>query len=371
MKYTHKKNAVVLLQDGTIFHGKAVQEGTAFGEICFNTGTTGYQEIFTDPSYFGQIMVTTNAHIGNYGVAEDDLESDDVKIAGLVCKNFSYDFSRPAAQSDLLSFLQKKGLTIISDVDTRALVRYIRENGAQNAVISTDVDNITALKEQLNVVPSMKGLELASKVSCKEPYFVGNENAPLKIAALDLGIKQNILRNLASRGTYIKVFPYNTPFEKLQEFEPNGYFVSNGPGDPEPLVETIATVKSIINSGKPLFGICLGHQIIALANDIPTFKMHNGHRGINHPVSNLVTGKGEITSQNHGFAIDKKATEANDNVEITHIHLNDQTVAGMKLKNAPCFSVQYHPEAGPGPNDASYLFDQFIDLIISNTKKIA
>lgn len=366
MKYNNKKNAVIILEDGTIFHGKAVLDGTAFGEICFNTGTTGYQEIFTDPSYFGQIMVTTNAHIGNYGVVGDDAESNNIKIAGLICKNFSHDYSRASAESDLLSVLQAHNLTVISDVDTRALVRYIREHGAQNVIISTAVDDIADLKMKLREVPSMMGLELASKVSCKEPYFFGDPNALIRIAAIDLGIKKNILRNLAARDTYIKVFPYNATFEELSSFNPHGYFVSNGPGDPEPLTSTIETVKAIISAKKPLFGICLGHQIIALASGIPTFKMHNGHRGINHPVSNLQTGKGEITSQNHGFAIDKAATEAHTNVEITHIHLNDNTVAGIKLKNAPCFSVQYHPEAGPGPNDATYLFDQFIALINNN-----
>lgn len=368
MKYIHKKDAVILMKDGTIFHGKAINEGTAVGEICFNTGTTGYQEIFSDPSYFGQIMVTTNAHIGNYGATSVDLESDDVKIAGLVCKNFSLEYSRVAAQSDLLTLLKEKNLTVISDVDTRALVRYIRENGAQNAIISTKVDAIDDLKEQLDKVPSMKGLELASKVSCKEPYYFGNEDAPIRIAALDLGIKRNILRKLASRDVYIKVFPYNTSLEEMKKFHPHGYFVSNGPGDPEPLKETIKIVGDIIASKVPLFGICLGHQVIALANGIPTFKMHNGHRGINHPVMNKITGKGEITSQNHGFAIDRDATIANENVTITHYHLNDNTVAGIALKNAPCFSVQYHPEAGPGPNDATYLFDQFIELINNTTK---
>ncbi len=371
MNYAHKKNAIVLLADGTIFHGKAVTQGTAFGEICFNTGTTGYQEIFTDPSYFGQLMVTTNAHIGNYGVTEADSESDSVKIAGLVCKNFSYDFSRPIAQSSLLSFLQNKNLVVISDVDTRALVRYIREKGAQNAVISTDVENIENLKKQLQQVPSMKGLELASQVSTTSPYYVGNPNASLRIAALDLGIKKNILRNLESRDAYIKVFPYDASYEDLDAFNPHGFFISNGPGDPEPLEVVIKTVKKIIEARRPLFGICLGHQIIALASGIPTFKMHHGHRGINHPVFNLLTGKGEITSQNHGFAIDKHAAELNENVQITHLHLNDKTIAGIQLKNAPCFSVQYHPEAGPGPNDANYLFDQFIELILSNTKKTA
>lgn len=371
MKYTHKQNAVIILKDGTIFHGKAVHPGTAVGEICFNTGTTGYQEIFTDPSYYGQIMVTTNAHIGNYGVTANDLESDDVKISGLICKNFSYDFSRVGAESDLLTFLEKHNLTVISDVDTRALVRYIREHGAQNAIISTRVDSIDELIASLNEVPSMKGLELASKVSCNEPYFFGDENSALRVAAIDLGVKKNILRNLAARGAFVKVFPYDASFEELKSFNPHGYFVSNGPGDPEPLTKTIATVRDIIKSGVPLFGICLGHQIIALANNIPTFKMHNGHRGINHPVMNVQTGKGEITSQNHGFAINKDATINNPDVEITHYHLNDDTVAGIKLKNAPCFSVQYHPEAGPGPNDATYLFDQFIELINTYNKKTA
>jgi len=332
---------------------------------------SGYQEIFTDPSYSGQIMVTTNPHIGNYGVRDIDAESDSVKISGLVVKNFSEVFSREAAQSDLLTLLKEKNLVIMSDVDTRALVRYIREHGAQNAIISTDVDKIAALKDQLGKVPSMKGLELASTVSTKKPYFIGDENATFKIAALDLGIKSNILKNLASRDAYVKVFPYDTTYEELKSFNPDGYFLSNGPGDPEPLTQVIKTAQDIIASGAPLFGICLGHQIIALANGISTYKMHNGHRGINHPIKNLETGKGEITSQNHGFAIDKDQTIANKDIEITHLHLNDDTVAGIKMVNKPCFSVQYHPEAGPGPNDATYLFDQFIELIKSTKKKTA
>ncbi|MBU2922367.1 glutamine-hydrolyzing carbamoyl-phosphate synthase small subunit [Winogradskyella psychrotolerans] len=364
MKYKQRKKALILLADGTIFHGKSIgKEGSAFGEVCFNTGTTGYQEIFTDPSYYGQLMVTTNAHIGNYGTKEDESESDDVKIAGLICKNFSFNYSRPAADASLEEFFEKNNTLAIADVDTRALVSYIRDNGAMNAVITTEVDNIEALKTQLAKFPSMKGLELASKVSTKEPYFVGDENATYKIAALDIGIKKNILRNLAKRDAYIKVFPYNATFEELEGFNPDGYFLSNGPGDPEPLTDAINLAKEIIAKDKPLFGICLGHQVIALANGISTYKMHNGHRGINHPVKNLVTGKGEITSQNHGFAINREETEANANVEITHVHLNDHTVAGIKLKDKNCFSVQYHPEASPGPNDSLYLFDQFIENI--------
>ncbi|MEJ2583626.1 MAG: glutamine-hydrolyzing carbamoyl-phosphate synthase small subunit [Robiginitalea sp.] len=365
MKYQAKRKALILLADGTIFYGKAVgdQEGTAFGEVCFNTGMTGYQEIFTDPSYFGQLMVTTNAHIGNYGAKQSEVESGGVKIAGLICKNFSYNYSRPDADFSLQEFLNANGLFAISDVDTRALVSYIRDNGAMNAVISTRVDELDALKEELSKIPSMEGLELASSVSVKEPYFVGDPKARVRIAALDIGIKKNILRNLARRGAYIQVFPHDTTFETMESWNPDGYFISNGPGDPEPLKDAVAAAKKIIDSGKPLFGICLGHQVIALANGVSTYKMHHGHRGINHPVMNLLTGKGEITSQNHGFAVNREDTEAHPELEITHVHLNDQTVAGIRMKGKKVFSVQYHPEASPGPHDAEYLFDQFFELI--------
>ncbi|WP_299055502.1 glutamine-hydrolyzing carbamoyl-phosphate synthase small subunit [uncultured Polaribacter sp.] len=361
MKYQTRKKALVLLADGTIFYGKSVGiEGTSTGEICFNTGMTGYQEIFTDPSYFGQLMVATNAHIGNYGVNDAEVESDGIKISGLICRNFSFTHSRVDSSGNLKDWFVKHNLVAISDVDTRALVSYIRDNGAMNAIISTDVDNIDALKAQLSKVPSMEGLELASKVSTTAPYYVGDENAEIKISILDIGIKKNIIRNLVKRGAYVKVFPYNATFNDLSSFNPDGYFISNGPGDPEPLTEAQVVASEIIKRDLPLFGICLGHQVIALANGISTYKMHNGHRGINHPVKNLLTGKGEITSQNHGFAINREETEANDAVEITHVHLNDHTVAGVRMKNKNTFSVQYHPEASPGPHDSEYLFDQFI-----------
>lgn len=367
MKYQTRKKALVLLADGTIFYGKSIGiEGTATGEICFNTGMTGYQEIFTDPSYFGQLMVTTNAHIGNYGVNNEEVESEGIKISGLICRNFSFTHSRVDSDGNLFDWFEKHNLVAISDVDTRALVSYIRDNGAMNAIISTEVDKIDELKKQLADTPNMEGLELASKVSTKEPYFVGDENASIKISALDIGIKKNILRNLAKRGAYIKVYPYNASFEQMSDFKPDGYFISNGPGDPEPLEEAQNTAKEIIEKDLPLFGICLGHQVIALANGISTYKMHNGHRGINHPVKNLLTGKGEITSQNHGFAINREETEAHPDVEITHVHLNDNTVAGIRMKTKNVFSVQYHPEASPGPHDAEYLFDEFIE----NIKKV-
>ena len=369
MHYTTRPQAILLLADGTIFYGKSIGiSGTTFGEVCFNTGMTGYQEIFTDPSYFGQIMVATNPHIGNYGVNANEVESEKIMISGLVCKNFSFNHSRPDSESNLYDYFEKQNLVCISDVDTRALVSYIRDNGAQNAVISTDGTTIEELKKQLANVPNMEGLELASKVSAAAPYFFGDENATYKISALDLGIKRNILRNLAKRDCYIKVFPYNASFSDLQSFEPDGYFLSNGPGDPDPLVEVQAVTREILATDKPLFGICLGHQIIALANGISTYKMFNGHRGINHPVMNILTGKGEITSQNHGFAVNREQLENHSDLEITHYHLNDNTVAGMRMKSKNCFSVQYHPEASPGPHDSSYLFDNFIEEI-KNTKR--
>ena len=368
-EYSSRNKALILLQDGTIFFGKSLGvKGNAYGELCFNTGMTGYQEIFTDPSYFGQLIVTTNAHIGNYGVNAEEVESDSPKISGLICKNFNNLFSRPAADDSLQNFFVKYDVVASSDVDTRALVSYIRDNGAMNAVISTDVNSIDELKKNLQTVPPMVGMELASKVSTKESYFYGHPNSKIKIAALDLGVKKNILRNLSERDTYIKVFPYNSSFKEMSEWNPDGYFISNGPGDPEPLKDAIKLAKNILKTKSPLFGICLGHQVIALANGISTYKMHNGHRGINHPIINLSTGKGEVTSQNHGFAINREETELNDNVEITHVHLNDNTIAGIKIKDNNCFSVQYHPEASPGPHDSSYLFDEFVKLIKSNKK---
>jgi len=363
MSVENKNKAIILLEDGTIFEGKSIGiDGTVLGEICFNTGMTGYQEIFTDPSYAGQIMLTTNAHIGNYGTNIEEQESNSIKISGLVCRNFSFNYSRTDSEGSLFDFLEKQKLVVISEVDTRALVRYVRDKGAMNALISTDLD-ITKLQAQLKEMPSMVGLELASKVSTKQPYYVGDKNASYKIAALDIGVKKNILNNFSKRDCYIKVFPYDTTFEQMEDFKADAYFLSNGPGDPEPLIAAQTLAKEIIKRDLPLFGICLGHQIIALANGIKTYKMHNGHRGINHPVINLRTGKGEITSQNHGFVVDKEQVEKHADLEITHLHLNDNTLAGMRMKNKNCFSVQYHPEASPGPHDSSYLFDEFINNI--------
>ena len=363
--------AVLLLEDGTVFYGKSAGKiGTTAGEICFNTGMTGYQEIFTDPSYFGQLMVTTNAHIGNYGTKDKETESGSIKIAGLICKNFTHQYSRTMADQSIQEYFEKEGLVGISDVDTRAIVRHIRSKGAMNAIISSETTDLKALKKKLKEVPNMDGLELASKVSTKEPYTLGESTATFRIAALDFGIKRNILENFAARDCYIKVFPAKTPFSTLEAWNPDGYFLSNGPGDPAPMDYAIETAKKILKADKPLFGICLGHQILALAIDIPTYKMHHGHRGINHPVINLVTGKSEITSQNHGFGVSPDAIKANkEKVEITHKNLNDGTIEGIRVVGKNAFSVQYHPEASPGPHDARYLFDQFIGMMKEHKKQ--
>ena len=364
MKYLNKKEAILLLEDGSIFYGKSAgAKGTATGELCFNTGMTGYQEVFTDPSYYGQLMITTNAHIGNYGVYKEEVESDGMKIAGLICKNFNSGYSRPRADMSLQEYFEKENKVVISDVDTRSLVKHIRDKGAMNAIISNENLQIDSLKEQLKVVPSMEGLELSSSVSTKESYFVGDEKSDIKIAVLDLGVKKNILRCLTDRGCYLKVFPMHSSYEEMKQWNPNGFFLSNGPGDPSAMPDVIEEVKKITNDGRAVFGICLGHQAIALSEGISTYKMHNGHRGINHPVQNLFTGKAEVTSQNHGFGISKKDIINNENVEITHINLNDETVEGIRLLNKNCFSVQYHPESSPGPHDSRYLFDEFVNNI--------
>ena len=359
-----KKPGILLLEDGTIYHGHSIGvEGKATGELCFNTGMTGYQEVFTDPSYYGQLMITTNAHIGNYGVHKNEIESDDMKIAGLICKNFNLNFSRAAANESLREYFIRQEKVVLSDIDTRSVVRHIRDKGAMNAIISSSEMDINVLKDELSNVPSMEGLELSSFVTTEQPYFCGDENAKYKIAVLDLGVKKNILRCLVDRDCYLKVFPMSTSYNTMCEWNPDGFFLSNGPGDPSSLHSVIEETKKIINDGRAVFGICLGHQIIALSENISTYKMHNGHRGINHPVINLSTRKAEVTSQNHGFSVSRKDIDNNPDIEITHLNLNDSTVEGIKLNNKNCFSVQFHPESSPGPHDSQYLFDQFINNI--------
>ena len=356
-----KDDAVLILEDGTTLFGKSAGfRGMSVGEICFNTGMTGYQEIFTDPSYYGQIMVTTNVHIGNYGYSNSEIESDSVKIAGLVCRDFNNHNSRYGSDGDLDEYFKKEKIVCIYDIDTRALVRHIRDKGAMNAIISSLNLDLQSLKKELSSVPSMEGLELSSFVSTQETYSLGDESSKYRVAVIDFGVKKSILKCLESRDVYIKVFPMNVTLEHMNQFNPTGIFLSNGPGDPGVMSDVIEKVKKIINSSIPVFGICLGHQLIALAGGLKTFKMHTGHRGINHPVINLSTKRCEVTSQNHGFSIDESSLLYNTNIEVTHRNLNDNSIEGIKFLDRKCFSVQYHPESSPGPHDSRYLFDDFI-----------
>jgi carbamoyl-phosphate synthase small subunit len=359
-----RKPAVLLLADGTICHGKAFGKiGTTGGEICFNTGMTGYQEVFTDPSYYGQVIIMNTVHVGNYGTKDDEVESDNVKIRGMIGRNLEEQYSRKQATASLEEYLIKNNIVCIEEVDTRALVTHVREKGAMNCIISSEITDVEKLKQELTKVPNMDGLELASNVSTKQPYTMGDASSPVKIAVLDFGTKQHILKCMVERGAFVKVFPAKTPLSELKQFNPSGYFLSNGPGDPASMDYAVATVKEVLKENKPTFGICLGHQLLALANDITTFKMHHGHRGLNHPVKNLLTGKCEVTTQNHGFGVDPESVKKATHIEITHMNLNDDSIEGIRVKNKPIFSVQYHPESTPGPHDSRYLFDEFIDMI--------
>ncbi|HET9279830.1 MAG TPA: glutamine-hydrolyzing carbamoyl-phosphate synthase small subunit [Flavitalea sp.] len=366
---TTTRAAVLVLADGAVYQGKAFGTiGTTSGEICFNTGMTGYQEVFTDPSYYGQIVIMNNVHIGNYGVKKTEVESDTVKIRGLIGRNLEEQYSRKMADGSLEDYLQANNIVCIEGVDTRALVTHVRQKGAMNCIISSEIHDIEELKNQLANVPDMSGLELASVVSTEKAYTAGDETASIRIAVLDYGTKRNIVQCMVDRGAFVKVFPAKTTLKELKEFNPNGYFISNGPGDPAAMDYAVDTVKEVLNENKPTFGICLGHQLLALANGIPTFKMHHGHRGLNHPVKNIITGQCEITTQNHGFGVDPEAVKNSSHVEVTHVNLNDDSIEGIRLKNKPAFSVQYHPESTPGPHDSRYLFDDFIKLIKDHIK---
>ena len=359
-----KDKAILLLDDGTVIYGTSFgAKGVATGELCFNTGMTGYQEVFTDPSYYGQVLIMNTVHTGNYGVRPEDVESGSIKVQAVIGKNLEDKFSRFMADTSLQEYFEKENLVAIHEVDTRALVSYVRTKGAMNCIVSSTEMDIEILKQKLAAAPKMDGLALAALVSTEQPYSLGEENNKLRVAVLDLGIKKNILNCLVERGVNVKVFPAKTSFEEMEKFAPHGYFVSNGPGDPAPLDFAITTMKQILNSNKPLFGICLGHQLLALANGIGTYKMHHGHRGLNHPVKNIISGRSEITTQNHGFGIKAEEVKDHAEIEVTHVNLNDDSIEGIRMKNKKAFSVQYHPEATPGPHDSRYLFDEFVAML--------
>jgi carbamoyl-phosphate synthase small subunit len=365
MNTKNSSKAILLLEDGTTLEGKSFGKlGVATGEICFNTGMTGYQEVFTDPSYYGQVLIMNNAHIGNYGTKTQDVESNSVKVSGIIIRNAEEQYSRPQADNNLKTYLEQEGIVAISNVDTRALVSHVRNKGAMNCIIcSDDSKTLDDLKVIMKGLPNMAGQDLAIKVSTKEAYVFGGENNNKRVAVLDYGVKRNILQCLVNSGLHVKVFPATASLADINNFEPHGYFISNGPGDPSAMPYAVNIVKEILALNKPVFGICLGHQLLALANGIGTFKMHHGHRGLNHPVKNIVSGRCEISTQNHGFGVVAEDVKKHKDVIITHINLNDQSIEGIAIKSKPAFSVQYHPESTPGPFDSRYLFDDFKALI--------
>jgi carbamoyl-phosphate synthase small subunit len=368
--------ALLALEDGTWFRGSAAgAEGEAGGEVVFNTSMTGYQEVLTDPSYAGQIVTMTCPEIGNYGVSRNDVESRAPQVAGFIVRDESPVASSWRAESTLREYLTVHGIVAISDIDTRALTRRLRSGGVMRGIIATgDGLGPAALVERAKSIPQMEGSDLVRSVTIDRPFDWPEEDPGefgvtpkrratrrLQIAAYDFGMKLNILRRLSAHGCDVRVYPATTPASELLATSPDGVFLSNGPGDPAPLTYAIENAKALVDSGVPVFGICLGHQVLGLAMGGKTFKLKFGHRGANHPVKKLDTGRIEITSQNHGFAVDP--TSLPDNVEVTHLNLYDGTVEGLRHRTRPVFCVQYHPEASPGPHDADYLFDEFLDLI--------
>ena len=361
---------MLLMSNGEVFKGFAFGKiGYTIGEVCFNTGMTGYQEILTDPSYSGQLITMTYPHIGNYGINSKDVESSKIQASGLIIKDGNLLHSNYRSENSLEDYLNNNNIVAIQGIDTRKLVRILTTEGAMNGIISSKQMTIKKMQTLLQKHPSMEGKDLAQVVTCKKPYFINNKKYNNKVVVIDYGIKSNILNLLENQKLELIVLPANSTTNEIMKYNPDGIFLSNGPGDPSAVTYAIESVKELLKLKIPIFGICLGHQILALALGAKTFKLKFGHRGCNHPVKNKNRGNVEITSQNHGFAVDSKTIP--ENVEITHYSLNDNTVEGISCNDSPAFSVQYHPESSPGPHDSRYLFEKFLKLINDFKNKAA
>jgi len=357
------EKGVLALADGTRYEGywNGIE---ASGELCFNTAMTGYQETYTDPSYFNQILISTHVHIGNYGCNKTEYESHRPQISGLVVRSIeTFGYRTKGETVGLVEWLNRFNVPFLSGIDTRALVRKLRKNGSQNAIITSALCSDEEITKKTNAVPSMQGLSLAKEVSRKQFDDYGNPESDIRIACIDFGIKQSIINQLVGLGSYCRVFPMHSSINELMSFNPHGFFLSNGPGDPSSMHEVIELIQELLKTRRPIFGICLGHQLLGLSLGLKTFKMHHGHRGLNHPIINTLTGKGEITSQNHGFSIVLDDLNNQEDIIVTHKHLNDSSIAGIRHKYQPAFSVQYHPESSPGPHDSRYLFEEFYQYL--------
>lgn len=356
--------ALLILSDGTVFNGQAFgKKGTVFGEINFNTSMTGYQEMLTDPSSVSQIIVSSNSHIGNYG-CRSDLEVKRRGVSGFVCRNFSDHYSRHQGDMSLNDFMKKNEIVGIAGVDTRALVRKIRDKGSLRAVISSENIEVDTLKMKLDGFHFDNGMNVVEEVFVSNTFDYGDENSPLRVAVIDFGVKQSLLDLLVERGAYLRIFPGTTSWKEISEWNPDGVLLSGGPGNPNEMTGAIELAKKVLEDDKPAFGVCLGHQLLAIACGLQVSKLQPGDRGTNQPVLNLITGLGEITAQNHGYGVVREDIEKNDNLlEISHVNLNNNSVEGLRWRDKKIFSVQYHPEGDSGPHDSRYLFDEFISVI--------
>lgn len=363
--------ALLLLADGALYRGHALgARGISYGELCFNTGMTGYQEVYSDPSYYGQILISTTAHVGNYGVLDSESESKGPQVSGVVLNSYSDYISRAAATKSLEDYLIEHNRVSITGIDTRSVVQHLTQTGTQNALIcsASPPSSIEALKEILYKAPTMEGRDLSAQVTTSEAYSFGPSTPKYRIAVLDFGIKRSMLKHFATRGIGGKVFPARTSFETLTSYDAEGYFLSNGPGDPAAMDYVLPIIQQMIKSQKPIFGICLGHQLLARSYGVSTYKLPFGHRGMNHPVLDKRQKKAFMSTQNHGFSVDRSSFERCHLLEETHTHLNDGTVSGLRAVDTPVFSVQFHPESTPGTHDALYLFDQFTQMLQAASK---